>query len=260
MRLHPWLVRVGIMVAAACVTAGCGDRSGDESGDSAGLQVFAASSLTDAFTAVGESFEEANPGVDVVFNFLGSSDLAAQIEQGASADVFAAADEANMSRIVEAGLVDGSPKVFARNHLEIVVPAGNPGEVDDLLDFERPDLVVSLCMKECPAGRYAHEILDDAGIDVQPDSLEPEVKAVVARVELGEADAGIVYVTDVLAAGADVEGVPIPDRYNVTATYPIARLVDSSARAQAFVDFVLASDGQEILADHGFGGADGTRP
>jgi molybdate transport system substrate-binding protein len=216
------------------------------------VTVFAASSLTDAFTQIGKRYAEASPGVDVTFNFLASSDLAAQIEQGAPADVFASADEANMQRIVAAGLADGSPRVFAHNELQIIVPDGNPGDVHELSDLEEPELVVSLCAEECPAGSYAREVLGSARLDVRPDSLEPEVKAVVSRIELGEADAGIVYATDVLAAGEDVEGIPIPDRHNLTATYPIARLAGSPPHAHAFIDFVLSPDGQEILAEYGF--------
>jgi molybdate transport system substrate-binding protein len=236
-----------LLVALA---AGCAPSSYE--GDNAELVVFAASSLTDPFTEIGQLFEDSHPGVRITLNFLASSDLAAQIEQGAPADVFASADEANMQRVIDAGLVAGPPEAFARNALQIIVPSGNPGEVHSLFDLENPDLVVVLCAEECPAGRYAAEVFDKAGVQVSPDSLEAEVKAVASRVELGEADAAIVYVTDVLAAGDDVEGIEIPARYNVTATYSIARLVEAPEGAQAFIDVVLSPEGRAVLEQHGF--------
>ena len=241
-----------VIVAALLLTA-CG-KDAVEPGSAPGseLLVFAASSLTDAFQEIGDAFEEKNPGVSVGFNFLASSDLAAQIEQGAPADVFASADDPNMQIVVDEGLARGAPRAFAQNKLVIVVPAGNPGSIGSLDDLENPDLVVSVCVEECPAGSYAREMFEKAGIEVEPDSLEPEVKAVVTRVETGEADAGVVYATDVLAAGDDVVAIPIPDEVNVLPTYSIVALEDSPAAGEELVEFVLSGDGQEILRAHGF--------
>jgi molybdate transport system substrate-binding protein len=241
------------LILAALLLSACGNDN-IEPGSSRGtkLLVFAAASLTEAFQEIGAAFEERNSGVSLDFNFLASSDLAAQIQQGAPADVFASADEPNMQIVVDEGLASGAPQVFAHNKLVIVVPAGNPGSVGSLEDLENPDLVVSVCVEECPAGRYARAIFENAGIDVEPDSLEPEVKAVVTRVETGEADAGVVYATDVLVAGDDVMAIPIADEVNVLPTYSIVALQGSPAAGGELVDFVLSEGGQEILQDHGF--------
>jgi molybdate transport system substrate-binding protein len=235
------------------VTSACGVGALPSRGrNSVELTVFAASSLTAAFEEVGTAFMTDHAKVEVKFNFLSSSDLAAQIEQGSPAHVFASADEANMQRIVEAGLAATTPSVFAHNKLEIIVPRGNPGGVKELEDLSKDELVVSLCSDECPAGRYALQVFEKANISVAPDSLEPEVKSVVTRVALGEADAGLAYVTDTQAAGGDVEGVPIPDDANVLATYPIVALRNAPPAAKEFVEFVLSRAGQEILAEYGF--------
>jgi molybdate transport system substrate-binding protein len=247
---------VRILPALAFAFASFACESGEAKTDSGAriveIDIFAASSLTGAFEEIGELFEEEHPNARVRFNFLASSDLAAQIEQGAPAHVFASADDTNMQRVVDAGVADGDPQVFARNKLEIIVPADNPGDVSALEDLARQDLIISLCNEECPAGRYALEIFDSAGIDVEADSLESEVKAVVTRVALGEADAGIAYVTDTKAAGGDVRGIAIPDDMNVTATYPIVALRDAPTAAGEFVDFVLGDNGQSVLAKFGF--------
>ena len=219
------------------------------------IQVFAAASLTAAFGDVAMSFEAANPGTAVEVTFAGSPSLAQQIEQGAAADVFASADEQTIARLAGAGLITGRPLPFARNKLQIVVPSGNPKGVNGLADLARPDVRVALCAPQVPAGRYAVESLAKAGVTVKPVTEEDNVKAVVTKASLGEIDAGIVYVTDVKAAGSGVMGVEIPDDVNVVATYPVA-LVSASARlvtAQAFVDFVTSPEGQQILATYGFG-------
>jgi molybdate transport system substrate-binding protein len=207
--------------------------------------------LTDAFTEIGRDFE-AEQGVSVAFNFLSSSDLASQIEQGARADVFASADKASMQRVVGSDVGDGEPVVFASNVLEIIVPAGNPAGIRSVADLENDGLVISLCNDACPAGLYAREVFDNAGVQVKADSLETEVKGVVTRVVLGEADAGIVYTTDVDAAGDDVEGIDIPAAVNVVAHYPIAALKGSSAAATDFVEYVLSPKGRGVLRNHGF--------
>jgi molybdate transport system substrate-binding protein len=242
--------------AVALLLPGCGGDDDGSGGAAAGrreeITVFAASSLTSAFEDLGERFEADDPEVDVKFNFLSSSDLAAQIEQGSPADVFASADETNMERVEDGDFAAGEPEILAHNKLEIIVPPDNPSGVNDLQDLTNDDLVVSLCNEECPAGRYALEIFDNAGIDVEADSLETEVKGVVTRVSLGEADAGIAYMTDTKAADGDVESVTIPDDVNVIARYPIVVLKDSPSSAQRFVDYVLSANGQGILEEYGF--------
>jgi molybdate transport system substrate-binding protein len=219
------------------------------------ITVFAASSLTTAYTAIGKDFERAHPGSMVKFSFGGSSTLVAQIQQGAIGDVFASADQPNMQKAVDAGLVAGSPSIFAHNRLEIVVAGGNPKRIGGLPDLARSGLVVILCAPAVPCGRYATQALQKAGVTVKPASQETDVKAVVGKVALGEADAGIVYVTDVKAAGAGVQGVDIPSGQNVLADYPVAILKDSqnAPLAKAFVSYLLG-DGQPTLARYGFTG------
>ena len=248
-------IRLAAAVAAvALVLAGCGGDDEPSGGSSAApgeLTVFAAASLTAAFTELGERFTAASGGTKVTFNFAGSQALATQIQQSAPADVFASADTANMDKVK--GLV-GAPQPFASNLLAIVVEKGNPRGVRTLGDLASSDLKVVLAAEEVPAGRYAKQVLDQAGVRVQPVSQEDNVKAVVTKVSLGEADAGIVYVTDVTAGGDEVEGVDIPEDENVVATYPIASVKASRAQdqAQAFVDLVLSAEGQRVLEEHGF--------
>jgi molybdate transport system substrate-binding protein len=242
------------LAVVALVLAGCGgddQASGGSPASPGGLTVFAAASLTAAFTELGERFTAANGGTKVTFNFAGSQALATQIQQGAPADVFASADLANMGRLK--GLV-GTPRSFASNLLQMVVEKGNPEGVKGLEDLASSELKVVLAAPDVPAGRYAAEALAKAGVTVKPVSEEDNVKAVVTKVSLGEADAGIVYVTDVAAGGDRVEGVDIPEERNVVATYPIATVKDSkrASQAQAFVDLVLSADGQQVLREHGF--------
>ncbi|TMD82030.1 MAG: molybdate ABC transporter substrate-binding protein [Chloroflexi bacterium] len=243
---------IGIAILLAACASGNAPGA-TASAVSGSITVFAASSLTNAFTRIGADFEKAHPGAMVHFNFAGSSTLVAQIQQGAIGDVFASADQPTMQKLVDTGLVSGPPSVFARNHLQIVVAAGNPRHVNGLADLSRPGLVVVLCAPAVPCGRYAGQALRAAAVTVRPASQETEVKAVVSKVALGEADAGIVYVTDVKAAGAGVQGVEIPARFNVTADYPIAVLKDSQdvGLARAFIGYVLAN-GQETLGRDGF--------
>jgi molybdate transport system substrate-binding protein len=242
-----------MLAAAALVLAGCGgddEPSGGTSASPAELKVFAAASLTAAFTEIGERFTDAS-GTKVVFNFAGSQALATQIQQAAPADVFASADTANMDKVAD---LVGTPRNFAGNQLQIVVEQGNPRGVKGLDDLANPDLKVVLAAPDVPAGRYAAESLAKAGVTVEPVSQEDDVKAVVTKVSLGEADAGIVYVTDVTAGGDKVEGVAIPEELNVLATYPIAAVTASRAQdqAQAFMDQVLGAEGQQVLKAHGF--------
>ncbi len=190
-----------------------------------------------------------------MLSFGGSSTLVAQIQQGAIGDIFASADQPNMQKAVDAGLVAGSPSIFAHNRLEIVVGAGNPKHVTGLSDLAHSGMVVVLCAFAVPCGRYAMQALQKAGVTVKPASQEIDVKAVVSKVALGEADAGIVYVTDVKAAGAGVQGVEIPLSLNVVADYPVAVLKDSQnvPLAKAFVSYLLGA-GQPTLARYGFTG------
>jgi molybdate transport system substrate-binding protein len=247
--------RLAVMLAvAALVVAGCGgddNSSGGSSGSSDELKVFAAASLTAAFAKIGADFTAANGGTKVTFNFAGSQALATQIQQAAPADVFASADIPNMDKVKD---LVGTPQNFASNLLAIVVEKGNPKGVKTLDDLASPDLKVVLAAEEVPAGKYAKQILDKAGVSVQPVSQEDNVKAVVTKVSLGEADAGIVYVTDVTAGGDKVEGVDIPDDQNVTATYPIATVKASKDQqgAEAFMDLVLSDEGQQVLRKYGF--------
>jgi molybdate transport system substrate-binding protein len=219
------------------------------------VTVLAASSLTDAFDEIGAAFERANPGADVEFSFGGSSDLREQLLAGAPADVFASANPSNMDAVVDGGAVAGDPEPFVTNSLEIVVPEGNPAGVEGLEDFADEDLLLGLCAEEVPCGEFGREALANAGVAPAPDTNEPDVRSLLDRVSSGELDAGIVYVTDVRAAGDAVEGIEIPEDVNVVAEYPIATLAEAGEpeAAQAFVDFVLSEDGQAILASYGFG-------
>lgn len=219
------------------------------------ITVFAAASLTDAFTELGTAFEAAHPGSTIGFSFDGSSALVQQLVEGAPADVFASADIANMTKVTEAGLEGAEPVTFATNDLAIIVEPGNPLDITNVADLSDPELVVLTCAVEVPCGAYAEEVFANAGVDVTPDSYEQNVRGVAAKVVDGEADAGVVYVTDVVAAGDGAELVEIPADVNVVAEYEIAPLAatDSADVSAAFVDFVTGPDGQTILSDYGFG-------
>jgi molybdate transport system substrate-binding protein len=221
---------------------------------SGNISVLAAASLTDAFNALGVSFHAANPGVTVKFSFAGTPTLVTQIEQGAPADVFASADTTNMDKLKGDGFTSGTPQVFARNKLEIVVAPGNPKKIGALADLAKPGVIYITAGPTVPAGKYALQALKSAGVSVTPRSLETDVKSVVSKIELGEADAGIVYTTDVTAAGSKVQGVPIPDNYNILATYPIVtvKATTNSAAANAFITYVLSPAGQAKLQSFGF--------
>jgi molybdate transport system substrate-binding protein len=218
------------------------------------ILVFAAASLTESFSALGREFEAADRGAAVKLNFAGSSALVAQIQSGAPADVIATADTANMAKLEQADRLAAPPATFARNTLEIVVERGNPKNVRVLSDLARPDLVLILAADTVPAGRYAQEILKRAGVTVTPSSYEENVKAVLNKVALGEADAGIVYATDIRAAGERVRSVVIPEAQNAVAHYPIAvvKRSDSNPDARAFRDFVLSPEGRAVLMRYGF--------
>lgn len=223
--------------------------------DGAGaIIVFAAASLTDSFTELGQAFEATHPGATVTFNFGASSGLVTQIGEGAPADVFASADEATMNKLTDAGNSRGAPVVFAHNELQIIVAKGNPRAIRSVKDLTDPNLLVVTAAPQVPIGAYARQVFDKAGITVTPVSLEENVKAVVTKVTSGEADVGIVYATDVKAAAGRAEGVTIPEDLNVIATYPIAVTKEAAnpAGAEAFVRYVASRDGQAILAEYGF--------
>src|SRR3981081_4023047 len=218
------------------------------------ITVFAGSSLTDAFKKAGDQLKVQRPGTDYTFNFASSSTLATQIVNGAPADVVASADETNMQKLVDAKLNDSAPIVFVSNRLQIVVAAGNPKRITGRAALAKPGLVVVLAGPAVPAGRYALESLQKAGVTVRPASQEVDVRAVLNKVVLGEADAGIVFVTDVKSAGARVVGVDIPEQHQVLARYPIAVVRESKnpGLARAYVDFLLSDEGQKLLAEFGF--------
>jgi molybdate transport system substrate-binding protein len=189
--------------------------------------------------------------VRVEFNFAGSSDLVAQIQEGAPADVFASADEANMEKLTADDLAASDPQTFASNTLEIAVPPGNPAGIASFQDLAKPGLNLVLCAPEVPCGAAAQTVAESAGVELKPVSEEQSVTDVLAKVTSGEADAGLVYVTDVMAAGDDVEGIQFPEASSAVNVYPIATVADSKNAdlAQEFVNLVLGDTGQKILRD-----------
>lgn len=231
---------IALVLVAACGGSGGGRLGGPTQRT---LTVFAASSLTKAFTAEGMAFQKSHPGVHVRFSFAGSQSLVAQVKQGAPADVLATADTSSMAA---AGL--GGARIFARNSLAIVTAPGNPRHVNGLADLARPGLRVVLSGPTVPVGKAAAKALAAAGVTVHPVSLEQDVKGVVTKVRLGEADAGITYVTDVKAATGSVAGTPLP---GISNSYPVA-VVKPGSTAAAFTDFLLAPQGQSILTSYGF--------
>lgn len=247
-------VGLALLLAAACATVESPPPT-VATGEARQLVVFAAASLTSPFSEIGRIFEAEHSGTTVIFNFSGSSALAAQLAEGAPADVFASADEATMAKLVAKGAIDGSPTEFATNELAIVVAPGNPKAIGSLVDLARASLLVVLAAPQVPAGRYAALALDRAGVRLTPVSWENDVKAVAAKVASGEADAGIVYRSDVTGANPRTEGVAIPSAFNVTAHYPIAVTKASIApnMARAFVAMVSGPKGQAVLARAGFG-------
>lgn len=232
------------------------------------LNVFAAASLTDAFMEIGKNFETANPGVTVTFNFAASQALGAQIEEGAPADIFASANQKEMDALItNTFIAPDAPRIFLSNKLVVIVPADNPAELKELEDLARPGLKLVLAAEEVPVGKYARQVLDQMngpfGTDFKDNVLvnvvsnEDNVKQVVAKVQLGEADAGIVYTSDAVGA-PDLKTIEIPAELNVIANYPIAPLTASSEAdlAAAFIDYVLSPDGQAVLQKWGFAPAE----
>ena len=228
------------------------------------LTVFAAASLTEAFTEIGKTFEAANPDVTVTFNFAGSQALRTQIEEGAPADVFASASGKEMDALVTGKFVtEGLPQIFLTNKLVVILPANNPAGLAKLEELAKPGMKLVLAAETVPVGNYARQSLDKMSASFGADfkdkvlanvvSNEDNVKQVVAKVQLGEADAGIVYTSDAIAA-PDLKTIEIPSELNVIAKYPIAPLTKSAYAdlAKAFTDYVLSTEGQSVLKKWGF--------
>ena len=262
------------LLSAFTVVAGSSSRGAAQRGTT--LTVFAAASLTEPFSQLGRSFEASHPGTTVRFNFTGSQQLVLQIQQGAKADVFASADERWMQTAKDSGLVEGEPVLFAHNELVVIVPVANPGGIKRLQDLSRSGVKLVIAAEAVPVGHYTREML--AKLSSQPGfgpkydqqvlanvaSYEENVKGVIAKVQLGEADAGVVYRSDATGAGASqVSVLTIPDAANVVASYPIAviRGAPSPELAKAFVELVRSEPGQESLEKAGFRGVKpGTQP
>ncbi|HEY6797596.1 MAG TPA: molybdate ABC transporter substrate-binding protein [Kineosporiaceae bacterium] len=264
-----------VLAAIAALLTGCGSSSGggaassspsaaaasssalaaasSSSALSGDLTVLAAASLTGSFTQLGKQFEAAHPGTRITFGFGASSTLATQITAGAPADVFASASARSMDQVVAAKAA-ADPQTFAKNVMEIAVPPANPANITQLSDLARSGVKVVLCAEAVPCGSTARTVFANAKIIVKPVSDEADVKATLSKVTLGEADAGVVYVTDVLAAGNKVKGITIPADVNASTSYPIAALTASKngELAKAFVDYVLSADGATALTQAGF--------
>lgn len=251
---------VGATAATVLLASGVAACGSDDGGDSGGadeqtLVVYAAASLTSTFTELGQQFEEDNDGVKVTFNFAGSSDLVAQIQEGAPADVFASADTANMDKATADDLVEGDPVNFATNTLEIATPPDNPADVKSFQDLGEPGIKVVICAPEVPCGAATKTVEEAADVTIKPVSEEASVTDVLAKVTSEQADAGVVYVTDVIAAGDAVLGVPFTESSDAVNTYPIAQLADSDEGdlATSFIELVTGSEGQAVLEAAGFG-------
>ena len=252
------------LVALATLVAGCGGSNGSTGSPASTsthkspavtgtINVFAASSLQEAFTKLGSQFEAAHPGTKVVFSFGPSSGLATQIGQGAPADVFASASTTNMDQVVSSGAA-ASPTNFVANRMEIAVPPKNPAGITGVADLAKKGVKVAVCQAAVPCGKTALKVFDNAKIKVRPVTQEIDVKSTLSKVTLGEVDAGVVYVTDVRAAGGSVKGIEIPANVNASTTYPIAPITSSKNKttAQAFVAYVLSPDGLAALTAAGF--------
>ncbi len=226
-------------------------KGGAESAPKAGLTVLAAASLTNVFKTAGAAYEKTHPGTEITFSFAGSQELVAQVRQGAPADALVTADTKSMDSVKDE---TGTPAVIAKNRLVIATGEGNPKKIDELKDLGDPQLKVVLAAPEVPAGKYSEKVLDAQKITVKPVSQEPNVRAALSKVELGEADAGLVYKTDADSAPDKVDAVAIPDAQNAIAEYPAAALKDSenAEAAAAFVAWLAGPEGQKILQDAGF--------
>ena len=245
------MIRKAVALTALLILSACGG-SGTGQGSSPPRQkltVFAAASLQPPFDAIARKLDS----LSITFDYAGTQTLTSELEQGAQADVFASADMAHMRMLQNAGLISGKMKLFAHNRLEIAVEKGNPKGIHTLADLTRPGIVVVLADPSVPAGKYAQQALTKAGVVVHPKSLEPQVTGVLSKVALGEADAGIVYVSDIVTSG-QIDGVAIPDAQNVIADYPIGTVkgAEDATAAGIFIAYVLSPPGQAILVQDGF--------
>ena len=255
-------VALVVSLVAALALSGCagsdassGGGGGSSDKETGTLNVLAAASLTETFTSLAKDFEADHPGVTVKLAFDSSATLAEQVTQGAPADVLATADEATMQTVVDAGGTEGDPQLFATNHLQMVVPKDNPAGIQQFSDLEKPGVKYVVCVDTAPCGKLAVKVLAATGIKAKPASEEVDVKAVLSKVELGEADAGLVYATDAVAGGDLVKPIDIPTSNENLSSYPIAALSEAKKPelAQEWVDLVTGSQGQQALADAGFG-------
>lgn len=252
------------LFAAACSSGdqassnpGAGSASAPAPGGGASgtLTVFAAASLTESFTVLGKQFEAAHPGVKVTFDYEGSSALVQKLDNGAKADVFASADQKNMDKAVRDGVIDGQPAVFATNKLAIAVAKGNPKGIKTFADLTKPGLNVVVCAQQVPCGSATQKIEQSTKTTLKPVSEETNVKQVLAKVQSGDADAGLVYVTDATSAAGKVDKVDFPESSGAVNQYPIAVVKNApqAALAKQFADFVLGEQGKTELAKIGFG-------
>jgi molybdate transport system substrate-binding protein len=264
-RIRRPLPATGAVTAALLVLGACSSSSDSGSGSggspsssaaklSGTVTVFAAASLEESFTALGETFEKKHPGTEVSFNFGGSDTLAASITSGAPADVFASASPRTMTTVTDAGAAAGTPSAFARNQLEIATLPGNPGGISSLADLTRSGLKVVLCDRTVPCGAATRKALEASGLELTPASYEQDVKSALTKVELKEADAAVVYKTDVKAAGDKVEGVDFPESAEAVNDYPIALLeqAPNADAGRAFVELVKSAEGRRVLTEAGF--------
>jgi molybdate transport system substrate-binding protein len=250
------------VIVASVVTAisGCGSSTTPGTTTTTSAQptgtitVLAAASLTKSFNDLKTRFEATHPGVTVKINYDGSATLVQQITNGAAADVFASADQANMTKVVSAGLNDSAPQVFARNKLEIAVPPNNPKGIASFADLAKPGVILVVCADPVPCGAATKKIEQATGVTLHPASQETAVTGVLSKVQAGEADAGLVYVTDVNSAGGKVKGIPFAESDKAVNEYPITVLKNApqAVLAKQFVEFVHGSAGHQVLGKVGF--------
>ena len=238
---------VPLIFLAAC-------SSSSESQQQTTLNVYAASSLATPFAYAGLAYEKEHPDVKVQFNLGASSDLARFVQEGAPADVFASADITNMNKVESQDLLDSQSFIFATTYLEIIVEKGNPLNISSLQDLTDPDLIFVTTNPEVPIGKYTTTVLKKAGVAITPDSFESNVKGIMLKVASGEADAGIVYHSEVIASDGQVQGVKIPTEFNIVAEFPIGIIKNSANKkeAQRFIDYLLSPEGQSLLTQYGF--------
>lgn len=244
------VLALGLSLFAAGTATSCSSEA-----KSTQLTVYAAASLKGPFTEIGRQFETAHPGTSVVFNFAGSSDLVAQVREGAPADVLATADTATMRQVTDDGRAAAATVPFATNSMTIAVPIGNPAGIERFADIGDDTVQVVVCAPQVPCGAATERVERKTGVTLRPVSEEQAVTGVLDKVAAGEADAGVVYVTDVRGAADRVTGVPIPRGDNTVTTYPIVTLMGSTAPdlAREFQAVVVSAEGEQVLADAGFG-------